>query len=202
MIHPTLIFGQTRSGRRVDFRRIVRQSETLGGFRYVKSMPFDRGRWKLSDLEIALELRSYECISINCRAPFFSCLSFHFRSGIPFTHLEHDLNTTTFWSFSILVVNIVLFIASTLAFIVISQTYLRQYTIRVLLLAATIIACKLAISQFRVALTNILFFGDAVYRISSVAPIAISLFPLGKHLRGKSVKTNQAVGFGPSPNPV
>ena len=33
-------FRETRSGSRVGFRRIAKLAETLGEFRYVKSMPF------------------------------------------------------------------------------------------------------------------------------------------------------------------
>jgi len=35
--------GRARSGSRVDFRRILWQTETLGEFRYVKSTPFEPG---------------------------------------------------------------------------------------------------------------------------------------------------------------
>jgi len=115
-------------------------------------------------------------------------MPFHFRSGVPLTYVVRDLNTTTFWSFPALLVNVLLYLASTLSLVIISQTYLRRYTVRALLVTTTIIAGLMAIDQSGAQLIVRFLYHDTAYRILFVTPVAISLLLLMSYLYRKRVK--------------
>ena len=104
-----------------------------------------------------------------------------FSSGLPFTYVVRDLNTTIRWSFPKLVLNLLICVTSTGFLILLSQKFLHRYSVSFLLVATTIFAVLLAIGQFGARLVQ--YFGastflyyDSLFQIVFVSPIIVGLF--------------------------